>query len=212
MLYKKFFSILILSFYSLPCFATGVILVLGDSLSAGYGMQPQQGWVGLMAAQIAANNLDYNVTNASLSGLTTAGGLDMLPDLLANNKPNIFILALGCNDALRGLPLFIMVNNLAKMIELAQASNATVLLVGFELPPTMGGEQYTEEFNADFPKLAQKYTVAFVPFLMQGFAGDVSYFEEDQLHPNEKAQPIMMNNVWQYLQPLLAPINSSATP
>lgn len=187
---------------ALPCYGTGVILVLGDSLSAGHGLAQKQGWVDLLAEKIKTNNFDYLVANASISGLTTAEGLQMLPELLTKNKPNIFILALGSNDGLRGMSLMLMQQNLSKMINMAQSATAKVLLIGFMLPPNLG-QVYTKQFNEVFHTLSDRNNVALVPFLLNGFATNKTYFQADGLHPTAEAQHIMLNNVWPYLEPML---------
>jgi acyl-CoA thioesterase-1 len=198
--------VIYLIFMSSASLATGTILILGDSLSAGYGLQPDQGWVSLLANQISANNFDYKIVNASVSGLTSGEGLQMLPKLLDDNQPNIFILALGSNDGLRGIPLIIMQKNLISMIEMAQAHNAAVLFIGFMLPDTLGAD-YVEQFRKSFQDIADKYKVAFLPFLLNGFATNENYFQEDHLHPTAAAQPLILNNVWPHLLPLLTTKN-----
>lgn len=187
---------------ALPCYGAGVILVLGDSLSAGHGLQQKQGWVDLLVEKIKSNKVDYSVVNASVSGLTTAEGLQMLPELLTKNKPNIFILALGSNDGLRGMPLMLMQQNLSKMINLAQSATAKVLLIGFMLPPNVG-QAYAKQFNEVFHTLSDKNNVVLVPFLLNGFATNQNYFQSDRIHPTAAAQTIMLNNVWPYLEPML---------
>lgn len=183
--------------------AKPVLLIMGDSLSAAYGISSQEGWVALLAQRMQKDNYIYKIINASTSGATTADGLRRLPTLISENQPKIVVLALGSNDGLRGQPIINMKNNLSKMIKDSQAANAKVLLIGFHLPYNYG-ESFRQEFAQVFPDLAYEYDTALVPFLLDGFANDLNYFQSDQLHPSAKAQPLMLNNVWPHLQPLLA--------
>jgi acyl-CoA thioesterase-1 len=182
--------------------ATPTILILGDSLSAGYGIPADRQWAALLVNRLEDSKLSYQVVNASVSGITSADGLQMLPKLLDDNQPKIFILALGCNDGLRSNPIFTLKNNLSKMIEMVQDKKAKVLLVGFKLRPNYG-IQYEQQFEQVFPDLSDEYKISLVPFLLEGFATDSSFFQQDQLHPTADAQPFMLDNVWKYLQPML---------
>lgn len=179
------------------------ILVIGDSLSAEYGLQRGSGWVALMAQRIDDKKLNYRVNNASISGDTTSGGLSRLPAALQQHQPDIVIIELGSNDALRGLSLDMTRNNLQRMIDLTQEAGAKVVLVGMQIPPNYG-RQYTEAFKALFADLASKAKVALVPFLLEGMAADRTLFQSDGIHPNEAAQAILEKNVWQGLKPLLS--------
>lgn len=180
-----------------------VVLVLGDSLSAEYGLRRDTGWVKLLADRLAHNGSKYSVVNASLSGETTRGGRTRLPALLAQHRPAIVIIELGANDGLRGLPLSAMRENLAAMIDASRAAGARVLLVGMRIPPNYGRE-YADRFAATFEEVARQRKVGLAPFLLDGFADRLEYFQPDRIHPNERAQPLMLDNVWPHLAPLLA--------
>ena len=182
-----------------------VILVFGDSLSAGYGVPPGHGWVDLLAQKITREGYDFRVVNASVSGETTAGGLARLPRALAMHAPRILMLELCANDGLRGLPVAQAQANLGQMIGLAQARGARVLLIGIRMPPNYG-ERYTSEFHAMYGQLAQRYGLALVPFLMASVALKPEFIQADGLHPNERAQPLLLATVWPTLQPLLSPM------
>jgi acyl-CoA thioesterase-1 len=178
------------------------ILVFGDSLSAAYGIARARGWVAPLAERLKRERSDYSVVNASISGDTTAGGVARLPKALAQHKPAILILELGANDGLRGLPLEQMRQNLASMIEQAQKAGARVVLVGMKLPPNYG-PRYTQDFESAYPEVAKRYRTALVPFLLEDFAEKEDFFQPDRVHPTEAAQPLMMEQVWKALQPLL---------
>ncbi|HEY1725278.1 MAG TPA: arylesterase [Steroidobacteraceae bacterium] len=178
------------------------ILVFGDSLSAGYGIHVEQGWVSLLARKISQTAYGFRVINASISGETSAGGLARLPHALELQQPSILILELGANDGLRGLPLSGTRANLDKMIGLAQARGVTVLLIGMRLPPNYG-ERYTTQFQALYTDLAQAHHLALVPFLLDSVALNPALMQGDQLHPNDKAQPLLLDTVWPKLEPLL---------
>lgn len=156
----------------------------------------------LLNERLQADNLDYTAINGSVSGATTADGLSTLPKLLDTYKPTIVIVALGSNDGLRGLPIFVMKQNLTKIIKQAQDHAAKVLLVGFELPQNYG-PAYSTTFREAFVDLKDKYNLKFVPFLLTGFATDLNYFQKDRLHPTAAAQSIILDNVWQHLKPML---------
>jgi acyl-CoA thioesterase I len=178
------------------------ILVFGDSLSAAHGIRPEQGWVALLAARLKAQGYGYQVVNASVSGETTSGGVERLPRALQLHQPDIVILELGANDGLRGLPLTATRDNLTQMVHLAQASGARVLLIGIQIPPNYG-PRYTDEFARVFPDLANAYHLPLVPFLLAGVALNPALMQEDGMHPNERGQPPLLDNVWPYLKPLL---------
>jgi acyl-CoA thioesterase I len=178
------------------------ILVFGDSLSAGYGLRPEQGWVALLDKRLLSQGYGYKVVNASVSGETTTGGLQRLPRALESNRPDLVVLELGSNDALRGLPLSAMQSNLGRMIELAQQASARVLLIGMRMPPNYG-PRYTADFAQVFASLRDKYHVPLVPFLLQSVALDPSRMQEDGLHPNALGEPIMLDTVWPQLEPML---------
>ena len=181
------------------------ILVVGDSISAEYGLARGTGWVTLLEKQIAADKLNAKVINASVSGDTTSGGRSRLPALLKTHQPTHVILELGANDALRGLPLKNTDENLSWMTEQSQKVGAKVVLVGMQVPPNYGGK-YTQQFGEVFPAVAKKYQTALVPFLLKGVADDADptrLFQADRIHPNATAQPLLLGNVWPVLKPLL---------
>ena len=178
------------------------LLVLGDSLSAAYNMQPAQGWVALMAAKVAKSHPDIKVINASMSGETTSGGLTRLPALIDRHQPDYIVLELAANDGLRGLPLKQIEKNIGELITISQAANAKVLLVGVRLP-TNYGPRYTQKFFNLFESLATKYQTFRVPFLMENVALEPSLMQADRLHPNDKAQPIILENVLPQLTAML---------
>lgn len=183
-----------------------MLLVLGDSLSAEYGMARDAGWVKLLADRLTTGGREsraqYNVVNASISGETTSGGRTRLPALLAQHKPAVVIIELGGNDGLRGLPLPSVRDNLRAMVEASRKSGARVLVVGVRIPPNYGRD-YTERFFALFGEVAREQKVALAPFLLDGFGDRPDLFQADRIHPTEKAQPIMLDNVWPHLLPLL---------
>lgn len=178
------------------------LLVVGDSLSAAYGIPQSEGWVSLLEQELEQRNSRLRVVNASISGETSSGGLSRLPRLLKDYRPDLVLLELGANDGLRGTPLNIMEQNLRRMIELSQASDARVLLIGIRLPPNYG-PQYTERFYQIYPQLAQEYGLPLVPFLLESVATDPRLMQRDGLHPNSDAQPILLQTVWKQLGPLL---------
>jgi acyl-CoA thioesterase-1 len=178
------------------------ILVYGDSLSAAYGIAEKRGWVALLGERLKRERLDYSVVNASISGETTSGGLSRMPKALAQYRPAVLVLELGANDGLRGLPVPEMKKNLAAMIQQAQKAGARVLLVGIRMPPNYGPD-YTREFEATFAELAKRHKTALVPFLFEGMGEDFAKFQPDRIHPTEAAQPILLENVWKGLRPLL---------
>jgi acyl-CoA thioesterase-1 len=179
-----------------------VLLVLGDSLSAEYGLPRGTGWVQLLAERLRDSRLNYTVVNASISGETTSGGRTRLPALLSEHRPRIVVIELGANDGLRGLPLSTMRDNLAALIKASQAAGASVLLVGVRVPPNYGRD-YSEKFFQSFSDLARELRVPLVPFLLDGFGESLEWFQPDRIHPNEKAQVRMLDNVWPHLRPLL---------
>ncbi|MCO4856618.1 arylesterase [Herbaspirillum sp. WGmk3] len=178
------------------------LLVLGDSLSAEYGLQRGTGWTGLLQQRLQQSKADYRVVNASISGDTTIGGRNRLPALMTQHKPEVLVIELGANDALRGLPLKTSQDNLQAMINLARQQKAKVLLVGMQIPPNYGPD-YTRRFAGMFQELAKSNKVALVPFFFEGIAADLSLFQADRIHPNEQAQPRLLDNVWPYLKPLV---------
>jgi acyl-CoA thioesterase I len=201
---KRLFVLLVLGFAALPANAgMPVILVFGDSISAGYGLtRVEQGWVALLQAKLNEQGYGYQLVNASVSGETTAGGLARLPRALSLHHPEIVILELGGNDGLRALPVAQMRANLAQMLELSMAAGAKVLLMGMRMPPNYGPE-YTDQFSRVYSGLAHDKRVPVVPFLLNGIALSPSLMQADGIHPNQSGQPILLDNVWPALQPLL---------
>ncbi|TDY52863.1 (3S)-malyl-CoA thioesterase [Paraburkholderia rhizosphaerae] len=182
--------------------AKPVIVVLGDSLSAEYGLPRDTGWVQLMRQRLSDQRLDYSVANASISGDTTSGGRARLPVLLERLKPSIVIVELGANDALRGVPLSTTADNLRTIIEQAQQAHAKVVLVGMYVPPNYGPD-YTQKFHRMYTTLSNELHVPLVPFLLAGIADKPDMFQADQIHPTRQAQPVLLDNVWPALKPLL---------
>jgi len=187
---------------ALPIQAERTVMVFGDSLSAAYGLATRDGWVALLGERIARDKLAWRVVNASVSGETTAGGLRRLPEDIKRHKPSLVVIALGANDALRGQPVATASANLGEMIRLARAARAEPVLVGLMIPPNYGID-YAREFRELYPKLAKQARVALVPFLLAGVAERRELFQPDQLHPTAAAQPIILDNVWPTLEPLL---------
>jgi acyl-CoA thioesterase-1 len=182
--------------------AARTLLVVGDSLSAAYGMEVSSGWVALLGKRLERDKPGYRVVNASISGDTTASGLARLPRLLAEHRPAVVIIELGGNDGLRGLSLEQMKHNINAMIAQAKARRARVLLVGVELPPNYG-KSYTERFQAIFREVAAGQGVALVPSLLDRVAIRDELMQPDRIHANASAQPRLLENVWPYLRPLL---------
>ncbi len=178
------------------------VLVMGDSLSAAYGIAPEEGWVALTAERMARQAPGWRVVNASVSGETTAGGVSRMGGELARNRPEVVVIALGGNDGLRGLPLKQTRANLEKMVSAAKASGARVLLVGMRMPPNLG-KAYTEGFTANYRAGAEAHQVALLPFLLEPIALDRNAFQADNIHPIAAVQPKLRDHVWPALAPLL---------
>jgi acyl-CoA thioesterase I len=178
------------------------ILVFGDSLSAGYGLAQDEGWVTLLQRRLAQRHLDFAVSNASISGETTSGGLTRIDEALGRVKPAIVIIELGANDALRGQPLDQTQRNLEALVTKSQAAHAKVVIVGMQIPPNYG-KVYADRFQGLFGAVATKYHTALAPFLFAGFAEKLDLFQADHFHPNAEAQPRLLDNVWPALEPLL---------
>ena len=178
------------------------ILVFGDSLSAGYGLAISRGWVALLEEKLKRERIDYSVANASVSGETSAGGRARIDAALERHRPSVVIVELGGNDALRGLPVAQLKANLAAIVERAKKSGARVLVVGMRMPPNFGAD-YVNAFEGAFAQLAREEKVALVPFMLEGFAEKLDYFQPDRIHPNERAQPLILETIWPKLAPLL---------
>ncbi|MBT2789085.1 MULTISPECIES: arylesterase [unclassified Halomonas] len=178
------------------------LLVMGDSLSAAYGIERNEGWVNLLAERLEG---DAQVINASISGETTSGGLQRFPNIIGQRQPDIVLIELGGNDGLRGLPPNQMQANLATMIEQSQQAGAQVLLLGIDIPPNYG-QAYRDAFTGVFYSLAEEYDVPLVPFLLEGIALNEALMQSDGIHPTADAQPIILDNVWPELAPLIEPL------
>lgn len=178
------------------------LLVMGDSLSAAYGMPTEQGWVALLESRLDAQGRDFQVLNASISGETTRGGLTRLPRLLERHEPDWVVLSLGGNDGLRRIPLEEMSRNLREMIDLSHDAGARVLLVGIQIPPNLG-RHFTERFHQIYHDLAANHDLPLVPFLLEGVVLEKGMMQSDGIHPTAKAQPVMLDTVWEVLGPEL---------
>lgn len=180
----------------------GTALVVGDSISAAFGLETSQGWVHLLQQRLDDSEHDYRVVNASISGDTSAGGLARLPALLREHEPDIVILELGGNDGLRGQPPAQLKRNLAAMAEMSQEAGAKVLLLGMRMPPNLG-QRYTDAFADAFDSLAEEMSLPYVPFLLEGVGGVQGMMQADRVHPTAQAQELLLDNVWPVLEPLL---------
>jgi len=188
---------------ALPAFAAErTVLVMGDSLSAAYGLAPEQGWVALLAERLRAESPGWKVANASISGETTAGGASRIAGELQRHQPEVVVIELGANDGLRGLDLAQTRANLERMVEAAKAAGARVLLLGMRIPPNYGPD-YTQGFERNYQALADEHDVALLPFLLEPIAMDRDAFQADNLHPVADAQPKLRDHVWPALAPLL---------
>lgn len=198
----KRFLLLVFLLLSPAVQAAQTLLVFGDSLSAGYGLAPREGWVSLLENRLHQAKPGWAVVNASISGETTQGGAYRIRQALKSHQPAIVIIELGANDGLRGLPLDATQDNLNTILKACRAAHSKVVLVGMQLPPNYGRD-YTQKFRNLYPQLARKYRTALVPFLFEGIAADRRLFQADGLHPTAEAQPILLENVWRALKPLL---------
>jgi acyl-CoA thioesterase I len=181
---------------------TQTIVVVGDSLSSGYGMTAEQSWVAMLRSRLEAEAYGYEVVNASIAGDTSAGGLARLPRLLEAHSPAIVVIELGGNDGLRGVPAATLRANLTQMIELSKMHGARVLLAGMQIPPNYG-QAYTSALAAVYPDLARQLDVALVGFLLEGVALHPELMQQDNIHPNPAGQKIVFANVWPVLSGLL---------
>ncbi len=198
----KFISAGFFLLISFAAQAAGNILIVGDSLSAGYGLGPNQSWPSLLEKRLREQRLDYSVVNASISGDTTAGGRSRIGAALDQARPAVVIIALGGNDGLRGLPVATLRDNLNAMLAAARARKARIVLVGMKLPPNYGID-YTRAFEQSYVDLARRHQAALVPFLLEGVAERRELFLPDNIHPVAEAQPIILENVWKVLKPQL---------
>lgn len=179
------------SAYSAP----KTVLVVGDSLSAEYGLTRGAGWVALLEQKLKANKVDARIVNASISGETTSGGRARLPALLNQHRPQVVVIELGANDGLRGLPVPAAESNLREMVTMSQKQGAKVMLIGMRMPPNYG-RAYTERFFGMYNSLSKEFKAPLVPFMLEGVADKPALFQADRLHPNAQAHPIILNNIW----------------
>lgn len=186
--------------------SAGTVLVVGDSISAAYGMPPDKGWVKLLENRSDEQGMPQRVVNASVSGDTTSGGLSRLPSLLRQHKPALVIIGLGGNDGLRGLPLKTTRGNLTEMVKLARRAGAKVVLLGMDIPPNYG-PKYTREFREIYPAIAKAQGVALVPSFVAKVGTDPQMMQSDGIHPNQWAQPVLLDAVWKVAGPLLEAID-----
>jgi acyl-CoA thioesterase-1 len=180
------------------------IVVVGDSLSSGYGIAAEQSWVAMLEDRLQAEGYGYRVVNASIAGDTSAGGLARLPRLLAAHEAHLVVIELGGNDGLRGQPVAMVRDNLAKMIELSKESGAEVVLAGIQIPPNYG-QTYTQALAAIYPELAVRFEVPLIEFILEDVALNRELMQPDGIHPNAAGQKVVFANVWRVLSPLLAP-------
>lgn len=199
-------SVLIGGQHALAADAQHTLLVLGDSISAAYGMDLEQGWVTLMDRRLAAERSGWQVVNASISGDTTDGGLRRLPQLLESHQPAMVLIELGGNDGLRGFPIQRMRDNLSAMVQQAQARGAQVALLSMAIPPNFG-KRYTDLFTASFEHVAESTGATLVPFILDGIATDSQLMQADGIHPTAAAQPMIVDNVYPWLEPLIEDIS-----
>ena len=196
-------ALLVLAAFTMNAYsASKTIVVLGDSLSAEYGLARGEGWVNLLQKKLETGKISAAIVNASISGETTSGGATRLQALLDKHKPAVVVIELGANDALRGLSLTATQQNLRAMVAAAQKAKARVLLVGMQIPPNYGTD-YTRQFAALYPKIAKETKSALVQFMLQGVADKANLFQADRIHPSAEAHPIILNNIWPQLKPLL---------
>lgn len=201
MLRKNFGFLILMFMFILPSQAFAkTILILGDSLSAGYGVPLQQGWVNLLQSKLNQQYpKQHRVVNASVSGETTSGALARLPKLLETHRPDVVVIELGGNDALRGQPPQMIQKNLAQLIQYSQKSKAHVILFGMKIPPNYGAA-YSSAFENNYKTLSQHYKIKLLPFFMHNIAGNKALMQNDQIHPNSDAQKILLNNAYPYIK------------
>jgi acyl-CoA thioesterase-1 len=199
---RRFLFAVIVLLMPVSAMAKPIIVVLGDSISAGYGIEVEEGWVALLQKKLIETKNNYSIINASISGDTTAGGLARVDQILTEQKPDIVLLQLGANDGLRGLSPVQMKSNLAEIVHRAQKAGAKVILLGMKIPPNYG-KRYVDMFYNVYPQLAKELDIPLVPFLLEDVALDKDLMQTDGLHPNAKAQPILAEKIEPYLFPLL---------
>ena len=200
---RRFLFAVIVSLISMTAMAKPpIITVLGDSISAGYGIGVDEGWVALLQKKLLETNHNYRISNASISGDTTGGGLARIDPILTTEKPAILLLQLGANDGLRGLSPVQMKNNLAEIVRRSQKAGAKVILLGMKIPPNYG-KRYVDMFYNVYPRLAKELDIPLVPFILEDIVLNKDLMQADGLHPNAKAQPILAEKIEPYLFPLL---------
>jgi acyl-CoA thioesterase-1 len=204
LVYVRSILFLVATLLALPVAASqSTLLIVGDSLSAAYGVPSETAWVQLLRERLEDKGLtEWEVVNASISGETTDGGARRLPELLEENKPEVVIIELGGNDGLRGFPPNVIESNLASMVEKVQGSGARAVLVGMQIPPNYG-QRYTEMFAEIYPKLSDRYDTALVPFFLDGIYNQDGLMQDDGIHPTEEAQAKLLDNVWPVIKPIL---------
>lgn len=198
----KTILLVIACWMALAAQAAPVVMVYGDSLSSGYGLPQDKGWVSLLARRIDAEKLGSRVVNASISGETTLGGRNRIDATLARHRPDVVIIELGGNDGLRGLSLTATRENLAAIVEAVRRTGARALLVGMQLPPNYG-TGYAKKFQSLFGEVATEKKVPLVPFMLEGFGEKRDFFQADGIHPSAEAQPLILDNIWPVLRPML---------
>jgi len=199
---KKFLITVLILFFTVPVLAENTILIVGDSISAGYGIDPKQGWVKLLEKRLIESNHEYRVVNASISGDTLSNGLSRLPAALTKYKPQITIIELGANDALRGLSPDLMKKNLENLIILTKKSGSKILVLGMRIPPNYG-ITYTQQFLQIFQNLGRQDDVKVVPLFLNNIDDKTKLMQADGIHPTAEAQIILLNNIWPELKKLL---------
>jgi acyl-CoA thioesterase-1 len=206
LIFKRLIVLLALSVICLPAArgAVQTIVVVGDSLSSGYGIAAGQSWVAMLEDRLQAEGYGYQVVNASIAGDTSAGGLARLPRLLAQHDPKLVVIELGGNDGLRGAPVVTLRDNLTKMIELSRESGAGVVLAGIQIPPNYG-TTYTQALASVYPELAARFDAALIDFILADVALNRELMQPDGIHPNAAGQKVVFANVWRVLGPLLEP-------
>ena len=199
-MFRIFFT-LIMILFSTTLMAKSIV-VIGDSISSGYGIETEKSWVVLLQQKLNKENKPYTIFNESISGDTTAGGLARIDNALTRHKPELILLELGANDGLRGLSPKKMKSNLTEIIKRSQKANAKVLLLSMRIPPNYG-KRYVDMFYNIYPQLAKELNIPFVPFILEDVALIKELMQKDGYHPNVKAQPIIADKIWQYLYPIL---------
>jgi len=198
---SRFLCAVIISLISVSAMAKSIVVV-GDSISAGYGIEVDQGWVALLQNKLIKSHSDYSISNESISGDTSAGGLARIDAILSSRKPDLVLLELGANDGLRGLSPLLMKSNLTEIINRSQKAGAKVILLGMKIPPNYG-KRYIDLFYNVYPQLAKELGIPFIPFILEEVALVKDLMQADGLHPNAKAQPIIADKIASYLTPLL---------